>query len=205
MKRHAAVSTGILLVSLISNVTVFAQQPQPKAIDPTSIAAPTSRVLDRVDSKKPSDAGSLVDATKPHEGALLANPAAPAGPRYVFRFFAFGIFNTRSRHTDTDYVSCGLSVNGTKYPAIVKPMGDLNNGIYTVNLDFPPIAVDPSTKVVYNFAITNAGHGDPAQVQNAVKTGTDQALDESDSDEPWVSIGKAAAALASALFFANCD
>jgi hypothetical protein len=151
MIRDCITKISIMLALLLA-CSISASAEQLEKVDPESIPVPSRKEI----RLRPSPLGYLPKMK------ISSLTAAPSAPKYVFRFFAFGIYNTRSRHTDTDYVTSGLSVGGTKYPAIVKRMkGDLNNGIYEVNLDFPGFTVDPNTKVVYSYSIINAGHGDP--------------------------------------------
>jgi hypothetical protein len=150
------------------------------------------------------------------------NPARVGEPtkNYSFRLVGIAISNTRSKHTDTDYISCGLSVNGKAYPPIVKALGDLNNGTYLLNLTIGPVAIAPSDVVIYNYCVVNNGSGNQSQNINAISVGTTAALetqassydDPSDPDnandssgEPWVSIFKAITQLGVPLLFPNCD
>jgi hypothetical protein len=125
---------------------------------------------------------------------------------YVFTVDSFSILNTRSRHTDTDYVSIDVAVDDHVYKSPVKAMGDLNNGNFVPTLSVGPISIDsPTAKVVVNYSIINAGHGDPSQIKQAISTGSGAALKNADIGEPWKSIANAVIDLGSALFFANCD
>src|SRR6266702_3742550 len=58
---------------------------------------------------------------------------------YVFSVDSFSILNTRSRHTDTDYVSIDVAVDGHVFKSPVKAMGDLNNGNFAPRVSVGPI------------------------------------------------------------------
>jgi hypothetical protein len=87
---------------------------------------------------------------------------------------SFKITDTRSRHEDTDYVSFTLLVKsntGAGTPeTITKYMGDVNNGVHTVNLSFPRISVGPTDVVVMNYLIVNSGHKNPSQVVSTLES-----------------------------------
>src|SRR5262249_14257946 len=78
---------------------------------------------------------------------------------YNFRLDSFHIDNTRARHTDTDVVAFFLKVGDKSYGTQTKHMGDLNNGDYSVGLEFNSIPIpDPTTPVSFNYQIVNAGN-----------------------------------------------
>jgi len=127
------------------------------------------------------------------------------GGIYVFRLFAFQVIKTRSRHKDTVYATCAMTVDGRKYAPVTKKVGEFNDGKHLINLDLPAVAINPNSKVTYEYALINAGHGDPTKVQEALETGAGQALDQSGIGEPWLSIARIAIKIGSVLFFADCD
>ena len=55
-------------------------------------------------------------------------------PTFSFSFDRFTIANTRSRDTDTDYVSVSLAVGTQPVQTQGRAMGDLNNGTYNVGI-----------------------------------------------------------------------
>jgi hypothetical protein len=88
---------------------------------------------------------------------------------YSFALDSFRISGTRSPREDTDYVSISLAV-GTAAPITkVKSMGDLDNGTYKPGLSIDNIAVEATTRVVFNYAIINNGHGPRAKVEQALQ------------------------------------
>src|SRR5215471_14864626 len=94
---------------------------------------------------------------------------------YTFQLDRFHISNTRSRHTDTDYVTIGLQVGDRTFPAQTKAMGDLNNGDYPVGLAFEDILIaDPATPVIFNYQIVNNGHASQADLDKALTSGAAQ-------------------------------
>ena len=95
--------------------------------------------------------------------------------RYTFRLDRFHISNTRSRHTDTDYVTIGLQIGDQTFPAQTKAMGDLNNGDYTVGLAFENVEIDdPAMPVIFNYQIVNNGHASQADLDKALTSGAAQ-------------------------------
>jgi hypothetical protein len=125
---------------------------------------------------------------------------------YVFSVDSFSILNTRSRHTDTDYVSIDVAVDDHVFRSPVRAMGDLNNGNFAPRVSVGPITItSPTAKVVVNYSIVNAGHGDPSKIKEAISTGSEAALKSADIREPWKSIASAVIGLGNLLFFADCD
>jgi hypothetical protein len=149
---------------------------------------------------------------------------------YTFNLVSFQINNTRSRHTDTDYVAASLAV-GTRPPdTTVKSMGDLNNGQYPVGFIFNR-PVSDNEVAIFSYAIVNSGHENPDQAKLAFQTVMSQLADKAaaaatDAIGPEIGtalgaslgtavvplIGSALGALAGwivgsagGLIFANCD
>ena len=91
----------------------------------------------------------------------------------TFSVDSFRITDTRSRHNDTDFVSCTLLVrdaNGQGTPqTLKKKMGDVNNGTHAVNLKFANIAVPAGASVVFNYLIVNSGHNSEGVVDKALE------------------------------------
>src|SRR5579883_544820 len=91
------------------------------------------------------------------------HPPAPTPPfqpsSFLFRLDSFEIDNTRSAHEDTDTVSCTFALGAAAPQTKVKAMGDLNNGVFPVGIDFGPVRIsDPTEVAVFNYLIVNAGH-----------------------------------------------
>jgi hypothetical protein len=91
---------------------------------------------------------------------------------YNFSLDSFTIFNTRSRHTDTDYVSASVAVAGRPTMTKVVAMGDLNNGTFSPELGLTNVPVDDDQAVVFTYAIVNNGHGGPSAVEQALTQAT---------------------------------
>jgi hypothetical protein len=89
-------------------------------------------------------------------------------PNFVFTLESFEIENTRSRHEDTDYVSCTLAIGSGAPQTQTKAMGDLNNGTYAVGLSFGPVAVAPNEGAIFNYLIVNSGHQSQQATQEAL-------------------------------------
>lgn len=93
---------------------------------------------------------------------------------FSFTLDSFQITDTRSLHEDTDYVTYTLLVkaqDGSGTPrTLTKAMGDVNNGVHTVNLSFSNIQVNPTDTVVLNYLIVNSGHKSPSEVTSAIES-----------------------------------
>ena len=96
--------------------------------------------------------------------------------KYIFRLENFRITNTRSRHNDTNYVVFSIKIGDQQPLNRNKSMGDVNNGIHDVGLEFGPVLIDdPNTEVVLNYIIVNHGHsGD--NVEGALNSASDELL-----------------------------
>jgi hypothetical protein len=136
--------------------------------------------------------------------------------RYTFRLDRFHINNTRSRHTDTDYVTIGLQIGDQTFPAQTKAMGDLNNGDYTVGLAFENVEIDdPAMPVIFNYQIVNNGHASQADLDKALTSGAAQlaakgAAALGDELVPgtgsiWGMAASAAVQWLGGILFADCD
>jgi hypothetical protein len=69
----------------------------------------------------------------------------------------FQITQTRSAHTDTDYVSVTLQIGGgTATQSVCKPMGNLNNGTFNPGVGFAAVNVPEGAPVVINYLILNS-------------------------------------------------
>src|SRR5689334_8361096 len=91
---------------------------------------------------------------------------------YIFSLDSFRINNTRAWHEDTDYVSVSLVVDDDPPQTQFKSMGDLNNGVYKVNLIFDDIVVDDDKMVMFSYTIVNSGHSDSSTVEKGLRTAT---------------------------------
>jgi hypothetical protein len=68
----------------------------------------------------------------------------------------FQIFNTRSRHVDTDTVTFGLQIGSHLFQLQSLFLGDLNNGDYAVNLLFGSVLIsDAAVPVAFTYQIYN--------------------------------------------------
>jgi hypothetical protein len=93
-------------------------------------------------------------------------------PKYSFAVDSFVIHNTRSRHTDTDYISASVAVAGRPALKASQKLGDLNNGTYRTAMNFQDVAVADNETAVFTYAIVNSGHTDP----NAAEKTLEQAV-----------------------------
>jgi hypothetical protein len=106
-----------------------------------------------------------------------------AGQPTAFSFTVdnFYISETRSRHEDTDFVSCTLqlqNVDGALEPSqtITKSVGNVNNGGHLVALTFPNVLVSPGQTVLWSYSIVNAGHAPLSTVQSGLENVGNQLL-----------------------------
>jgi len=82
----------------------------------------------------------------------------PVAHTYTFTVRSFKITDTRSLHEDTDTVFTAAAIGGGPTAAPPgKPMGDLNNGSYTVNLTVPASLGDAQV-VDFTYNIVNGGY-----------------------------------------------
>ena len=93
---------------------------------------------------------------------------------FSFTLDSFQITDTRSLHEDTDYVTFTLLVkaqDGSGTPRMLtKSMGDVNNGVHSVNLSFSNVQVNPSDTVVLNCLIVNSGHKGQSQIISTIES-----------------------------------
>ena len=94
-------------------------------------------------------------------------------PTFTLTLDSFRITDTRSRHEDTDFVSCTLQVksaNASGTPKTqTKSMGNLNNGTFKVGLSFPNVSVGPNQTAVFNYLIINSGHKSESAIYTALE------------------------------------
>ena len=107
------------------------------------------------------------------QGTLPLAEASFEPAHYVFSFESYDIANTRAHHEDTNFVAMGVSVDGGAPQAKTKPMGNQNNGHYIVGLQTDSIFVEkPDTQVVFNYSVTNSGHGSQSDTLKGLETAT---------------------------------
>jgi hypothetical protein len=138
----------------------------------------------------------------------------PQAKSFVVNLENFQILRTRARHNDTVHVSFTLKVGDKTYGPLVKHMGDRNDGTHNVGLSIGPIDIPaPDTPVVLNYVIVNAGHKNNAEVEKALRAGSEQLLKEmANRDKGGGKLGdwraellKSVVQLGLNLLFANCD
>lgn len=143
-----------------------------------------------------------------HLPVQVYNPPSQT-PIYKFVIDNCQITNTRSVHEDTDYANLGVAVGnalvngGTQ----TKSLGNLNNGVHTIDLEVgpTPVANDPNTPVIIAFQIVNSGHTDYSTIVDAMSAGTGALIT---AFVPVPGVGTAAGFVAKYLggiFTANCD
>lgn len=118
----------------------------------------------------------ILNLSSPISLKTICNDADFYG-KYVFKLDNFTITNTRSRSSDTDYVSFTLKVGDNQPQTQIKSMGDVKNDTYNVGrtfnvgLEFGPITItDPNTTVKFNYQIINAGHTTNNEVTKVLET-----------------------------------
>jgi hypothetical protein len=78
-------------------------------------------------------------------------------PLFTFILDSFQITQTRSAHTDTDYVIFTLKIGDARPESFtVKPLGNLNNGTYNIGFNSSNNNIPPGTPVVVNYLIINS-------------------------------------------------
>jgi phospholipase C len=127
-------------------------------------------------STEPANAskGSPAGVRVPVSGRLPIEPPLkppPAPARFAtFTMDSLGISNTRSPHTDTDFVYLGATVGANPTVFVQKPLGDLNNGTHSVGLSVEVDIPDDDTIVVFNYVVLNNGHGGNDAAANAAQS-----------------------------------
>lgn len=92
---------------------------------------------------------------------------------FSFTLDSFSIFQTRSRHEDTDFASLTVSVQppggtGTSN-TVKKSIGNVNNGLHSVLLTIPEVPVNQGDVVYMSYLIVNAGHSSPSAIETALE------------------------------------
>lgn len=98
--------------------------------------------------------------------------------RYRISVDSFEIMNTRSRHTDTDFVTASLALQGRPTQTMTRAMGDLNNGLYGLAMAFEPETLNVLQTAVLTYAIVNSGHSDPSVVEKALENAAEGLADK---------------------------
>jgi len=96
---------------------------------------------------------------------------------YHFEFQQFHISETRAAHDDTDTVSLVLRVDGQPSRALIKHLGDVNNGDHPVQLKIGPVTLSGAGQVRLVTSVINSGHKDQASLDDALTTAANQAID----------------------------
>lgn len=91
---------------------------------------------------------------------------------YNFAVDSFVIHNTRSWHSDTDYISASVAITGKPVLKASQKLGNLNNGTYRTAMNFQHVSIADNETVVFSYAIVNSGHSDP----NAAEKTLEQAV-----------------------------
>ena len=85
--------------------------------------------------------------------------AIPWPNSYTFTVWGPYILNTRSRNTDTDWVSASVAVAGSPSQTVTKELGDVGFGDHPgFELTVGPITVNDETGVGFNYLMINAGN-----------------------------------------------
>ena len=154
--------------------------------------------------------------TRVIEHPVVAPTALGKTPVFTFKLDSFRITDTRSVHEDTDFVSISVVV-GSNAPIHLpaKAMGNLNNGVYPVNLTIPNVAVAPGERVAFSYSIVNTGYAansteaDLVKATDAAATAAASAAGAAISAGTGTTIGKAAGGWLgpeiAGVIFANCD
>ncbi len=129
---------------------------------------------------------------------------------YTFSMPWFQIANTRAWHTDTDYVTELVTINGNTVGTSQIGMGDLNNGYFNPNLTFGPYTISDTDSVTFSANITNSGYsaGDTPQVLGDISgviagIATNIALDDYSTD--YITPAMDMMTYVFGVLFPNCD
>ena len=93
----------------------------------------------------------------------------------AFALDSISLSQTRSLHSDTDYVCAGLVLDGFPSQPKILRIGNVNNGVesnktYPVELEFPGIpAWETDDKFVFSYMVINHGGGSTDAVTAACK------------------------------------
>jgi hypothetical protein len=104
-------------------------------------------------------------------------PKLPTPPTFQPATWAFGIDDTfiavlRSRwnETDTDTITANLQVGSNPAQTITKSLGNLGTGEHPIGVTFAPVEVPaPTTPVIMNYTIVNAGGSNASQLKTEVE------------------------------------
>ena len=210
--RSAFVAAIVLLAVFEFSADVQAQQSQGQK-------NPVAPVLSHPVIKEPP---TQPTGGKPKTGAAGVIPKP--GLAYTFTLNFFKITDTRSLHSDTDFVSISVAV-GSKPPINPAPksVGDLNNGTYQVNMSIPDITAADTDAVAFTYAIVNSGHDKndmETQLRSALGSAARRAAQGAASAAGYINAGNLGSVIGlyvgpmggrwlfneiSGVVFANCD
>jgi len=96
-------------------------------------------------------------------------------PHYDFSIDVIECDTTRSRDTDTLYISASVAVPGRDPVVISKPLGDHGVGFTYPNVVFRNIQLDDSEVAVFSYSIINNGHANESDIVKALESGATDA------------------------------
>ena len=164
----------------------------------------------------------------PVSGWVAIEPTpTPAPARFAtFTMESLEIWNTRSLHNDTDYVTLTVVVGANDPVHASKSLGDLNNGTHSVGLSVEVDIPDDDTMVAFSYLVRNSGHSenykkDEEAVQSALSTIAKEIIKHATATATTVTVGSVvvplflsavtavtailAATQAGLIIFADCD
>jgi len=90
---------------------------------------------------------------------------------YTVKLESFHIDNTRSRHNDTDTVTLGVQLGGTKLPVLTFNAGDVNNGDHGVGLHFSTMLLSNQDRALaFTYFIYNGATNELSTNLNTLAT-----------------------------------
>jgi hypothetical protein len=135
----------------------------------------------------PIASGILVEAT--------LNPTPRPPDRFAtFTMESLEIWNTRSLHNDTDYVTLTAVVGANPPVHATKSLGDLNNGTHSVGLSIEVDIPDDDTAVAFIYMVRNSSHSENFQkdeeaVQSALSTIAKEIIKHATATATTVTVG----------------
>jgi hypothetical protein len=88
---------------------------------------------------------------------------------YTFTLASMDIFNTRSRHEDTDTAALSLAVGSEPAQTVAKSLGDLDNGHFPIGMQLGPVRIaDPNVGIAFNYLVVNSGHSSDATIDGVI-------------------------------------
>jgi hypothetical protein len=113
-------------------------------------------------------------------GARSRERSAP--PPYRIQLQEIAVQATRSRRTDTNYVSLAVRVGSAEPQILARRVGDMGRGTKAINMAFPQVAVRSSERLTVVWAIVNYGRETHATLLQSLKAATERQVRKGDGN-----------------------